>query len=130
MRPLLFTCLAAIVKSTADEIPPGQAVFFRSFFAIPIILIWLAQRGQLKVGLKAKNPMGHVWRGVFGTTAMGLQFSGQGMLHPAEMTAIGFATPIFTVILAAVSSRGARALIRQRLVTFGLREGEQFWCVA
>lgn len=35
-----------------------------------------------------------------------------------------------TVVLAAVSSRGARALIRQRLVTLGLREGDQFWCVA
>ena len=35
-----------------------------------------------------------------------------------------------TVVLAAVSSRGARALIRQRLATLGLGEGEQFWCVA
>lgn len=35
-----------------------------------------------------------------------------------------------TVVLAAVSSRGARALIRERLVDLGLREGDQFWCVA
>lgn len=35
-----------------------------------------------------------------------------------------------TVVLAAVSSRGARALIRDRLTNMGLREARQFWCVA
>jgi glycosyltransferase involved in cell wall biosynthesis len=35
-----------------------------------------------------------------------------------------------TVVLAAVASRGARQLIRQRLGEFGLAEGEGFWCVA
>ena len=35
-----------------------------------------------------------------------------------------------TVVLAAVSSRGARALIRHRLTSLGLSEGDQFWCVA
>lgn len=35
-----------------------------------------------------------------------------------------------TVVLAAVSSRGARALIRDRLEKMGLRETREFWCVA
>ena len=34
------------------------------------------------------------------------------------------------VLLAAVASRGARALIRQELVRLQLIEGEDFWCVA
>jgi len=34
------------------------------------------------------------------------------------------------VVLAAVASRGARGLIRSRLVELGLAEGEGFWCVA
>lgn len=34
------------------------------------------------------------------------------------------------VVLAAVASRGARGLIRTRLVEFGLEEGKTFWCVA
>jgi drug/metabolite transporter (DMT)-like permease len=102
MAILLFTFMSAIIKAIADDVPSGQAVFFRSFFAIPVILIWLAQRGKLSVGLKTRNPMGHVWRGLFGTTAMGLTFTGLGLLPLPEVTAIGFATPIFTVILAAV----------------------------
>jgi hypothetical protein len=35
-----------------------------------------------------------------------------------------------TVVLAAVASRGARHLIRSRLVELGLVEGDSFWCVA
>jgi glycosyltransferase involved in cell wall biosynthesis len=35
-----------------------------------------------------------------------------------------------TVVLSAVSSRGARALIRERLEKIGLRETREFWCVA
>lgn len=35
-----------------------------------------------------------------------------------------------TVILSAVSSRGARALIRDQLSDLGLTEGRQYWCVA
>ena len=99
---LLFTFMSVIIKSLADEVPAGEAVFFRSFFAIPVILIWLAQRGMLGSGLKTRNPMGHVWRGLFGTTAMGLTFTGLGLLPLPEVTAIGFAPPIFPVILAAV----------------------------
>ena len=34
------------------------------------------------------------------------------------------------VVLAAVGSRGARALIRQQLNNIGLREGWNYWCVA
>ena len=34
------------------------------------------------------------------------------------------------VVLAAVGSRGARALIREQLKNIGLREGWNFWCVA
>lgn len=120
MAILLFTCMSAIIKATADEVPPGEAVFFRSFFAIPVILIWLAQRGQLGVGLKAKNPMGHVWRGLFGTTAMGLTFAGLGLLPLPEVTAIGFATPIFTVLLAALMLGERIRLFRVSAVAVGL----------
>ena len=47
-----FICMSIILKLTADEVPPGEQVFFRSFFAIPITLVWLAARGDhLLVGL-------------------------------------------------------------------------------
>ncbi|MEP2029808.1 MAG: DMT family transporter [Paracoccaceae bacterium] len=116
----LFTTMAALIKATSDVVPAGEAVFFRSFFAIPVIVIWLIQRGQLTVGLIAKRPMSHVRRGFLGTTAMGLTFSGLGLLPLPEVTAIGFATPIFTVILAAIFLGERIRLIRVSAVTIGL----------
>lgn len=98
----IFVIMAALIKATADEVPPGEQVFFRSFFAIPVILIWLMQRGELATGLRTARPMEHVFRGLMGTAAMGLGFAGLGLLPLPEVTAIGFATPLLTVIFAAM----------------------------
>jgi drug/metabolite transporter (DMT)-like permease len=116
----LFTAMAAVIKAVSDEVPPGQAVFFRSFFAIPVIVAWLSLRGELRYGLVARRPMGHVWRGVLGTGAMGLTFAGLGMLPLPEVTAIGYATPIFTVILAAMMLGERIRLVRISAVVLGL----------
>lgn len=116
----LITVMAGLIKATSDVVPPGEAVFFRSFFAIPVIVVWLALRGQLRQGLIARHPMGHVRRGVLGTTAMGLTFAGLGMLPLPEVTAIGYATPIFTVLLAALLLGERIRLIRISAVLLGL----------
>lgn len=99
---LVFIVMASMIKATSAHIPAGQAVFFRSLFAIPVIVAWLAWRRELGTGLKTKNPMGHVWRGVVGTMAMGLGFAGLGYLPLPEVTAIGYAAPLLTVIFAAM----------------------------
>lgn len=116
----LFTLLAALIKSLDGEIPPGQSVFFRSFCAIPVIVIWLILKGELRHGLIARNPMGHFWRGVLGTTAMGLTFTGLALIPLPEATAIGYATPIFTIILAAIMLGERVRLIRISAVAIGL----------
>ena len=117
---LLFTCMSAIIKSLADDVPAGESVFFRSFFAIPVILVWLSMRGELGRGLRTTHPGKHFLRGILGTTAMGMTFMGLGMLPLPEVTAIGYATPIFTLILAAVLLGERIRLIRISAVTIGL----------
>lgn len=117
---VLFTSMSALVKVLSDEIPPGELVFFRSLFAIPIIVIWLISRGELRQGFIVKRPMGHFWRGVLGTTAMGLTFTGLGLLPLPEVTAIGYATPIFTLILAALMLGEQIRMIRIGAVAIGL----------
>lgn len=99
---LVFISMSAVIKATADHVPPGQAVFFRSLFAIPVILGWLAWRRELSTGLVVARPMGHVWRGLVGTLAMGLGFAGLAYLPLPEVTAIGYAAPLLTVIFAAM----------------------------
>jgi drug/metabolite transporter (DMT)-like permease len=115
-----FTVLSALIKATAPYVPPGEAVFFRSFFAIPVIVIWLISRGQLRQGLIAHRPWNHVWRGVLGTSAMALTFTGLGLVPLPEATAIGYATPIFTVILAAFLLGETIRLVRISAVAIGL----------
>lgn len=116
----LFMVMAALIKAASNDVPPGQAVFFRSLFAIPIIGLWLWQTGHLHDGIKTSNPMGHFWRGLIGTSAMALTFAGLALLPLPEVTAIGFATPMFTVILAAVLLGERFRLFRLSAVALGL----------
>ncbi len=116
----LFTTMAAVVKAMSEDFPPGELVFFRSFFAIPVIIIWLIARGELAQGFVVKKPMGHFWRGVLGTSAMALTFTGLSLLPLPEVTAIGYATPIFTLVLAAVILGERIRMIRIGAVAIGL----------
>ncbi|MGJ5619490.1 DMT family transporter [Sulfitobacter sp. MF3-043] len=116
----LFMVMAALIKAASGDVPPGQAVFFRSLFAIPVIGLWLWQQGHLHDGLYVNNLLGHVWRGLFGTTAMGLTFAGLALLPLPEVTAIGYATPMFTVLFAAVFLGETVRLFRLSAVALGL----------
>ena len=116
----LFMVMAAMIKVATQEVPAGEAVFFRSFFAMPIIVIWIWQRGELREALVPNNLKGHIWRGLFGTTAMALTFGGLSLLPLPEVTAIGYATPMFTVILAAVMLGEKVRLFRISAVALGL----------
>ncbi|OYU17357.1 MAG: EamA family transporter [Rhodobacteraceae bacterium PARR1] len=117
---LVFIVMSAMIKTTAQHVPAGQAVFFRSFFAIPVILIWLVWTREFPAGLRTANPLGHVWRGFAGTCAMGMGFAGLGYLPLPEVTAIGYAAPLLTVIFAAMFLNEEVRLFRLTAVALGL----------
>ncbi|MBK5947059.1 EamA family transporter [Rhodobacter veldkampii DSM 11550] len=117
---LVFIAMAAVIKATAEHVPAGEAVFFRSFFAIPVILVWLGWQRELRSGLRVAQPMGHVWRGVVGTAAMGLGFAGLGLLPLPEVTAIGYAAPLLTVVFAAMFLGEEVRLFRLSAVALGM----------
>lgn len=98
----VFMAMASLIKAASDAVPPGQAVFFRSAFAVPVILVWLVATRGLRAGLATRNPLGHFWRGLMGTAAMGFGFAGLGLLPLPEVTAIGYAAPLLTVVFAAM----------------------------
>ena len=116
----VFVCMASLIKASAAHIPPGQAVFFRSLFAMPVIVVWLLLRGELRHGLETRQPLGHFWRGLIGTTAMGLGFAGLGLLPLPEVTAIGYAAPLLTVIFAAMFLNEEVRAFRLTAVAIGL----------
>ncbi|MEM6441049.1 MAG: DMT family transporter [Pseudomonadota bacterium] len=98
----VMTAMAACIKATAETAPPGQAVFFRSFFAIPPLLIWLLWQGGFPRGLYTANPVGHVFRGLVGAGAMSLVFTAFGLLPLTEVVAITYAAPLFVTMFAAM----------------------------
>ncbi|GGL55992.1 DMT family transporter [Wenxinia marina] len=116
----IFVAMQSLIKVTREHVPPGETVFFRSFFAIPVIVAWLAWRGELSSGLRTSNPMGHVWRGFVGTLAMGSGFAGLGLLPLPEVTAIGYAAPLLVVIFAAMFLGEEVRLFRLTTVVLGL----------
>ncbi|MEM1314161.1 MAG: DMT family transporter [Pseudomonadota bacterium] len=98
----VMTAMAACIKATAGNVPPGEAVFFRSFFAIPPLLVWLLWQGDFPRGLYTSNPVGHVFRGLVGAGAMALIFTAFGLLPLTEVVAITYAAPLFVTMFAAM----------------------------
>lgn len=115
-----FILMYVLIKATTGAIPPGQATFSRSFFALPVIVTWLAVRGELRTGLHVRNAFGHLWRGMMGTVAMASGFAGLIWLPLPEVTALGYAGPLLTVIFAAMFLGEPVRLFRMSCVAVGL----------
>lgn len=98
---LLFTIMAALIKVGRDVVPTGEAIFFRSFFALPPILIWAAMQGRLAEAFRVNDRFAHLNRGLVGVGAMGCGFAALGLLPLPEVIAIGFAAPLMATALAA-----------------------------
>ena len=117
---MIFVAMQACIKATEGRVPAGEVVFFRSFFAFPVIFVWLAWQGQLAVGWKTRNPMSHIWRGILGTASMALGFAALPLLPLPAVTALSYAAPILTVIFAAMFLGEPVHLVRVFAVAMGL----------
>jgi len=114
-----FLGMQSLLKA-ADGIPPGEMVFFRSFFAILPIVIFLGWRHELGDGLKTRRPVAHVLRGLVGVCAMGLSFFALTQLPLPEAVSISYAMPLFMVILSALVLKERVRLYRWSAVGLGL----------
>jgi drug/metabolite transporter (DMT)-like permease len=116
----IFMAMSVCIKVVSTHVPPGEIVFFRSFFAIPVILGWLWYAHHLHDGLRTRHPLGHLWRGLLGASAMACSFTALGLLPLPEVTAIGYASPVLVVIFAAVFLHEAVRFYRVGAVFLGL----------
>jgi len=117
---LCFTIMAAIVKHGLEVVPTGQAVFFRSFFAIPPILVWALWRGKLAQAFHVNDRLAHLGRGMFGVAAMFCGFMALGLLPLPEAIAIGYAAPILATALAAIILHERVGIYRWGAVFIGM----------
>lgn len=116
---MLFTAMSTMVKEATQYTPTGQIVFFRSFFALLPVIIFAAMRSQLRTIFHTKRIGGHILRTGVGVTSMFLGFWSLYYLPLAEATAIGYATPLFMVFLAAFLLGETVRRYRWSAVAFG-----------
>ena len=113
----MSACIKAV---SAHGVPSPEAVFFRSLFALPPLILFYAWRGELRSGWRAVSVRAHLIRGAVGVVAMGLVFTSVGMLPLPEATAITFAAPLFITLLAAPLLGERIRAYRLAAVTAGL----------
>lgn len=66
----MFVC----VKAAGTDVPLGEVVFFRSFFAIIPLILFLWWRDEFPSGLATKRPFDHLLRSSFGALALFTSF--------------------------------------------------------
>ena len=117
---IAFTGMATLVKLASERYPIGELVFFRSFFAIIPVFIWVGYRGDLPTVFRTRHIGQHVIRSVAGGAAMFCGFTALAMLPIADATAIGYAAPLLTVVFAVVLLGEKVHIYRWSAVVVGL----------
>lgn len=102
LSALCATLMLACVKGLEGAIPTGEVIFFRSFVALFPLLIWLKMQGNVIESIKTRNLYGHLIRGFSGTGGMYFNYMALIYISLADATAISYAAPLFTVIMAAI----------------------------
>src|SRR5690606_11424681 len=69
----IFVAMSALIKAVG-QVPAGQIVFFRSFFAMLPIIVVLAWHRELRLAFRTSRPVSHIVRGMVGTCGMALSF--------------------------------------------------------
>ncbi len=115
---LMFAIMFAAVRWLGPHFPIGEIVFFRSLLGLPVIVVAAAFSGGLHL-LATKRVDSHALRSVAGVISMFCNFTAYTLLPLADVTAIGFAAPLFIVVLAATFLRERVHVYRWSAVVIG-----------
>lgn len=94
----LATMFMLIKLGSQRGIDMPQMMFVRQFATIPILMGWMAMRGQLSL-MRTERLGSHAGRAMFGTIGMVLNFAAPILLPLAVATTLGFTAPMFAVLL-------------------------------
>ena len=97
-----FAFMAAMIKLGYEAgVSTPELAFYRFAFGLPPLLAWIAWSGNFGAW-RTQRPTAHVWRALVGLSTMVTAFSALAYLPLAEATTIGFAAPLFAVVLSAL----------------------------
>jgi drug/metabolite transporter (DMT)-like permease len=121
---LAFAGMTTLIKLVSDRYPVGQLVFFRSFFALIPVFCWVCWRDRrLSAAITVFHTtrvVSHVIRSAAGVTGMFLGFAALSRLPIADATAIGYASPLLTVVCAVIVLHERVHVFRWSAVGIGL----------
>ncbi|MBO0661858.1 DMT family transporter [Jiella sp. CQZ9-1] len=120
MSVVVFVGMQTMIKSVGHAVPAGEVSFFRSFFALVPVVIYLAWLGDLRSSLRTNDLPGHMLRGFVGVGAMVLSFFSLASLPYPEWVSICYAAPLLTVIFAAIFLKEVVRAYRWTAVIIGL----------
>jgi drug/metabolite transporter (DMT)-like permease len=115
----IFVGMSTFIKASG-QLPAGQIVFFRSFFAIFPILMFLAYQRQLRTALVTTRPLNHILRGVVGVSSMMLGFFALTRLPLPEAITLNYAQPLLVVVFSALFLSERIRVYRWSAVVVGL----------
>jgi drug/metabolite transporter (DMT)-like permease len=102
---LLLSTMFMLVKVAGESgIAAPEVMFWRQAVTVPTLLAGLALTGKLGL-LRTQRMASHARRAVTGTTGLLCNVSAAMLLPLAEVTTLGFTTPLFAVLIAAVVLR-------------------------
>jgi drug/metabolite transporter (DMT)-like permease len=115
-----FGFMAAAIKLGYEAgVGTVELIFYRFAFGLPPLLLWIAW-SRTPAAWRTTRPLAHVTRGAIGLTSMTLAFSALDYLPLAEATTIGFAAPLFAVMLSALVLKEPVGRHRWSAVAIGL----------
>ena len=97
---LTFSLLNVNLRVLTHELPPFEVQFLRYAMGLVVLLPWIWQ-----AGLAAYRPArlsGQIWRGAVHASGLFLWFAALPHIPFADLTAIGFTSPIFVMIGAVI----------------------------
>ncbi|MDW6021146.1 DMT family transporter [Mesorhizobium sp. BAC0120] len=115
----IFVGMSSCIK-LAGDLPAGEIVFFRSFFAVIPVLAVFAWRGQLRSALATSHPLSHIARGMVGVAAMGLSFFALTRLPLPEAITLNYAQPLLVVVFSVICLGETIHIYRWSAVIVGL----------
>jgi drug/metabolite transporter (DMT)-like permease len=96
-----FSVMFLLVKLAVQSgIKVPEVLFWRQAMTAPALFLWLVAQGQLH-RLRTDRIGAHALRAGVGMSNLAIVFTATALLPLAEVTTLGFATPLFAVVIAA-----------------------------
>lgn len=97
LSTLMFSMMTVLAKLMGSAIPFMEIVFFRSFFALPVVVLMAVRN---RATLRTRRFHGHLGRACTGQAATCCMFFSATVLPLGEQQALTYGTPIFATLLA------------------------------